>query len=193
LETALTGLMDLPARGSEQSISAEQFDAVMRQHQHRVYRVLWMLLRDADEANTLTQECFFRAYQNWSGFRGDSSIETWLLKIAVNLSRDHTRNRKRAFWKKLLGLEEQKATQAIATTVPSPERSLLAREEMKAVWQAAEGLSEQQRAVFTLRFVEDMQLQKIANVLGLKVGTVKTHLFRATTTVRKRLEEQQWR
>jgi RNA polymerase sigma-70 factor, ECF subfamily len=66
---------------------------------------------------------------------------------------------------------------------------LLAREEVRAVWEAANTLSQQQRAVFVLRFVEDMELNEIATVLGLQVGSVKTHLFRALQSVRGKLKD----
>jgi RNA polymerase sigma-70 factor (ECF subfamily) len=81
----------------------------------------------------------------------------------------------------------------MATPQPSAERVLLAREELEAVWTAAASLSQQQRAVFLLRFAEEMQLAEIADVLGLKVGSVKTQLFRALGKVRGALREQKSR
>jgi RNA polymerase sigma-70 factor, ECF subfamily len=188
METALT-----PALGAAaQNLTAEEFDAMVRRHQRRVHRLLLMLLRDADEADNLTQECFLRAYQNVSNFRGESSLETWLLRIAANLARDHQKNRRIGFWKRLLGLSDG-AEEGWAESIPAPqatpEQALLAREDVRAVWEAANDLSQQQRAVFLLRFVEDMELQEIATVLGLQVGSVKTHLFRALQAVRGKLRE----
>jgi RNA polymerase sigma-70 factor (ECF subfamily) len=188
METALRSALGAAA----QNITAEEFDAIVRRHQRRVHRFLLMLLRDPDEADNLTQECFLRAYQNRSAFRGESSLETWLLRIAANLARDHARNRKAGFWKRLLGLEGD-GDEGIAQQVPSdkasPEQSLLAREDVRAVWDAANQLSQQQRAVFLLRFVEEMELTEIASALGLQVGSVKTHLFRAVQTVRGKLRD----
>jgi RNA polymerase sigma-70 factor, ECF subfamily len=188
METALTSALGAAA----QNITAEEFDAIVRRHQRRVHRFLLMLLRDADEADNLTQECFLRAYQNLSSFRGESSLETWLLRIAANLARDHARNRKVSFWKRLLGLEGQDE-ECVAGHVPSgdasPEQVLLAREDVRAVWEIANQLSQRQRAIFVLRFVEEMELNEIASVLGLQVGSVKTHLFRAVQTVRAKLRE----
>jgi RNA polymerase sigma-70 factor (ECF subfamily) len=66
---------------------------------------------------------------------------------------------------------------------------LLVREDVKAIWEVANRLSQQQRAVFMLRFVEEMELTEIAAALGLEVGTVKTHLFRAVQTVREKLRD----
>jgi RNA polymerase sigma-70 factor, ECF subfamily len=188
METALT-----PALGAAaQNITAEEFDAIVRRHQRRVHRWLLLLVRDPDEADNLTQECFLRAYQNLSSFRGESSLETWLLRIAANLARDHHRSRRTSFWKRLLGLNdgaEEDWAESIPAPEATPEQALLAREDVRAVWDAANQLSQQQRAVFLLRFVEDMELSEIAAVLGLQVGSVKTHLFRALQTVRGKLRE----
>jgi RNA polymerase sigma-70 factor (ECF subfamily) len=171
-------------------LTASDFDEIVRRHQRRVYRFVWMLLRDADEADNLTQECFLRAYQHLGSFRGESSLETWLLRIAANLVRDHARNRKRSFWKRLLGLEgEESESGGFASVELTPEQRVLVREEVQAVWRAASVLSEQQRAVFLLRFVEEMELSEIADVLSLSVGTVKSHLFRALQSVRSQLKD----
>ena len=184
------------ARYVTQGIAAEDFEEIVRQHQRRVYRVLFLLVRNSDAADTLTQECFVRAYQKRSSFRGESRIDTWLLQIAVNLARDHARNRRAGFWRRLIGFEDATvADRPIQFPDPqaSPERALLARRELEAVWAAAAELSPQQRAIFLLRFAEEFSLQEISEVLGLKIGSVKAHLFRATATVRKKLKEQQWR
>src|SRR5207302_6691577 len=105
-----------------QKITAEEFDALVRRHQRRVHRFLLMLLRDPEEADNLTQECFLRAYQNLSSFRGESSLETWLLRIAANLARDHARNRKAGFWKRLLGLGNEEEG-ALAVDIASGDAS----------------------------------------------------------------------
>ena len=186
MENALTTALGSAA----QRITAEEFDAIVRRHQRRVHRFLLMLLRDPEEADNLTQECFLRAYQNLRSFRGESSLETWLLRIAANLARDQARSRKVSFWKRLLGMDgpdEDGAAQHVPSGQASPERMLLAREDVRAVWEAASQLSQQQRAVFLLRFVEEMELSEIAATLDLQVGSVKTHLFRALQNVRSKL------
>ena len=188
MENALTTTLGT----ATQKIAAEDFDGIVRRHQRRVHRFLLMLVRDAEEADNLTQECFLRAYQNFKNFRGESSLETWLLRIAANLARDHARSRKASFWKRLLGLDgddHEGAVEYIPSGQASPEQILLAREDVRAVWEAANELSQQQRAVFLLRFVEDMELSEIASALDLQVGSVKTHLFRALQSVRSKLRD----
>jgi RNA polymerase sigma-70 factor, ECF subfamily len=195
LETVLTSPLSAAAKETVKGISSARFDEITLQHQRRIYRVILILVKDPDAAGTLTQECFLRAYRHRNTFRGECTIETWLLRIAVNLVRDHSKNRRLAFWRKLVGLEENGVVlhERIATPQPSAERVLLAREELDAVWTAAASLSSQQRAVFLLRFAEEMPLAEIADVLGLKVGSVKAQLFRALGKVRGALKEQKSR
>src|SRR5437899_4149901 len=91
----------IAAGAKEKSLETADFESVVREHQRRIYRFLFAMLRDPDAASTLTQECFLRAFKNWKSFRGDSSVATWLTKIAVNLARDHRRDRRLAFWRRL--------------------------------------------------------------------------------------------
>jgi len=174
-------------------VSSERFGEIIQQNQRRVYRVIFLLVRDHEVADTLTQECFLRAYRKRATFRGECRLDTWLLRIAVNLVRDQGKSRRAQFWRKLVGLEDEESESApsrIASEQISPERQLLVREELQAVWDVAASLSEQQRTIFLLRFAEDMSLAEIASVLRLKTGTVKAHLFRATEKVRATLKEK---
>ncbi|MGH9539999.1 MAG: RNA polymerase sigma factor [Terriglobales bacterium] len=189
MDTILTTALSAPVTEKAEEISAERFDQIMRQHQRRVYRVIFLLVRDRDAADTLTQECFLRAYLSRGSFRGECRIETWLLRIAVNLVRDHGKNRRTSFWKKLVGLEDKEEESGAPRQFPAPEpsveRALLAREELEAVWDALSSLSPQQRAIFFLRYEEEMPLAQIAGVLDLKIGSVKSQLARATAKLRE--------
>jgi RNA polymerase sigma-70 factor (ECF subfamily) len=191
VETALTTLNAL-VEEEEEAASSRNFDEIIRLHQRRVYRLLYVLLRDADAADTLTQECFLRAYKKLETFRGECRIETWLLRIAVNLARDYGKNRRTSFWRRLVGLEgtEESENRQVLGSQPSPERVLLAREELEAVWAAVDSLSQQQRAIFLLRFTEEMSLAEIAAIMKLSVGTVKAHLFRATARIRETVRDK---
>ena len=165
----------------------DDFDAVVHAHQQHVFRVLASLLRDADTAETLTQECFLRAYRNRDSFRGSASVRTWLLTIAVNLARDHARNRRMTFWKRLFqhGEDSSLLAEALPDRRPAADKVLMAQEELGNVWAALQQLPDRQRTVFVLRFVDDLSLEQIATATGTTVGTVKTHLFRAVATLRQ--------
>jgi len=163
----------------------QDFDAVVRLHWPRVFRYALASLRDREAAESLAQDCFLRAYKARDRFRGDSSVTTWLLQIAVNLVRDQARNRRLQFWKRTRDMDA--ASRRIPDRDLSPEGRALANEQLAAVWDAVESLPERQRTVFLLRFVEDMDLLEIAAATGLREGTVKVHLFRALQSVRKRI------
>jgi RNA polymerase sigma-70 factor (ECF subfamily) len=165
------------------------FEAVVRLHWPRVFRFALASLRDRHAAETLAQDCFFKAYRARDGFRGDASVGTWLMQIAVNLIRDHSRDRRLQFWKRarLTAVDLDIAGRWIPDGGVSPEDAALMEERVKAVWAATGALSERQRTVFLLRFVEDMDLLEIAAATGLKEGTVKAHLFRAVQAVRERV------
>jgi RNA polymerase sigma-70 factor (ECF subfamily) len=160
-------------------------------YRSRIYRYALMSLRDADLAETVTQDCFLRAYKARDEFRGDCSVATWLTRIATNLVRDVTRSRKFQFWK--VARSSAVEVGAMADRLRSPgvsvEKSMVAREELLQVWDAVETLPAKQRSVFLLRFVEEMELSEIATALGLHVGTVKSHLHRALGSVRKGMEK----
>ena len=182
--------LSLPALAAQsedrsRAMSGSDFEDIVFRYQRKVYRVLLLMLKDPHEADNLTQECFLRAYATRKAFRGECGVQTWLLRIAVNLARDHARNRRAGFWKRLLRLDPTGSEEAlhVQSLHASPERGLIAREEVEAVWRAVEQLSSRQKEVFLLRFVEEMELKEIAQVLGLRTGTVKTQLFRAVARV----------
>jgi RNA polymerase sigma-70 factor (ECF subfamily) len=177
-----------PVVSAEPGSSAlDDFDAIVRAHQQHVFRVLASLVRDGDTADTLTQECFLRAYKNRGSFRGNASVRTWLLTIAVNLARDHARSRRMNFWKRLFqqGEDASLLAEALPDRRPAVDTALIARQELGTVWASLEQLPDRQRTVFVLRFVDDLSLEQIATTMGTTVGTVKTHLFRAVASLRQ--------
>lgn len=168
----------------------EDFDSLVRLHRPRIFRFLLASLRNRETAENLTQDCFVKAYQAREQFRGASSVGTWFMRIAANLVRDHESNSRLKFWRRNLERDADVADlgRAIPDRQHSPEALALLEEQVSAIWNAAAGLPERQRTVFLLRFVEDLDLLEIAEVTGMKEGTVKTHLFRALQSVRARLE-----
>ena len=178
------------AAGGNRAERLEDFDEMVRQHRPRVFRFILASLRDRETAENLTQDCFVRAYQARERFRGASSVATWFLRIAANLVRDHESSSRLKFWRRMLHSTEDVADleYAIPDRQHSPETQALIREQVQSIWKAAAVLPARQRTVFLLRFVEDMDLLEIAEITGMKEGTVKVHLFRALNSVRARLE-----
>lgn len=165
------------------------FDAVVQLYRPAIFRFVLASLRDQDAAETLTQECFLRAYRSRDGFRGDAMVKTWLMRIAVNLVRDHLSNQRLKFWRRTQrsGVDLSVAQNWLADRRSSPEAEVHAKQQVVAVWAAVEQLPQGQRTVFLLRFVEEMEILEIAAATGLKEGTVKIHLFRALRNVRAKL------
>jgi RNA polymerase sigma-70 factor (ECF subfamily) len=172
-----------------EAVRAEDFEAVVRLHWARIFRFALASLRDRDGAESLAQDCFVKAHRSLNSFRGECSMQTWLMQIAVNLIRDHLRNRRLQFWRRTREsrLEVEAIGQWLSDGAASAETQALQREQLAAVWSATAALSEKQRTVFLLRFVEDMDLLEIAAATGMKEGTVKVHLFRALQTIRERM------
>jgi RNA polymerase sigma-70 factor (ECF subfamily) len=175
------------ARADE--LAAQEFSRVVASHRLQIFRFLLASTRDFDLAETLTQECFLKAHRNWSSFRGESSAMTWLMRIAINLQKDHWRNRRMQFWRQTRtnAVDLDEASEWLPSGESSQEQTLLARERVAQVWRAVEGLSERQRTVFLLRFVEELELTEIAQATQLSEGTVKAHLSRALSRVRTEL------
>jgi len=165
-------------------IEQNDFDGIVFHYQKQIYRTLLFLVRDADAAENLTQECFLRAFRMCSKFRGESGPATWLVRIAINLAHDHNRNRRWAFWRRLTRTGRVDAI-GLVDSRRSPEQVMIDSESLSNVWSAVGRLSERQRSVFLLRFVEEMPLEQIAEAMHLELGTIKSHLHRAIEAVRK--------
>lgn len=160
-------------------------------YRSRIYRYALLSLRDPDLAESVTQDCFLKAYRARDEFRGDCSVATWLTRIATNLIRDTTRSRKFQFWKmaSTTVVEAGAVADRLHAPGPSPETALVVREELLKIWDSVATLPGKQRSVFLLRFVDEMELTEIAMAMGLHVGTVKSHLHRALAAVRKAMEK----
>ena len=175
-----------------EEIADEEFTAIVTRHRARIFRFLLSSSRDVDLAETLTQECFLKAHRNWASFRGESTAMTWLMRIAINLQKDHWRNRRVQFWKqaRTYAVDVNEAGEWLPSGERSAEQQLLARERVRQVSKVVAKLSERQRSIFLLRYVEEMELGEIARATGLSEGTVKAHLSRAVTRVRAELGEK---
>jgi len=174
-ETPLTELSDI--------------NALDRAYRPRLLRFVAYSTGDQDLAETIVQDCLLKAYNARESFRGECSVQTWLTHIAVNLIRDHQRTRKFQFWRR--AAKTAPDLTELASLLPSressPESQVLARERAQQVTVALETLSEKQRTVFLMRFIEEMDPQEISAATGMQINTVKTHLHRAVKAVRLKL------
>ncbi len=171
--------------------AAQEFAEVVASHRGQIFRFLLASTRDVELAETLTQECFLKAHRNWGRFRGESSPLTWLMRIAINLEKDHWRNRRLQFWRRTQtnAVDLDEASEWLPSGDRTAEQQMLAKEQVARVWRVVDGLSQRQRTVFLLRYVEEQELNEIARSTGLSEGTVKAHLSRALSRVRAELRE----
>jgi RNA polymerase sigma-70 factor (ECF subfamily) len=177
-----------PLARAESVLELADFDEVVRLYRPRIFRFLMASLSDRDAAESLTQDCFLKAYNARHQFRGESSLSTWLTRIALNLVRDHLRSRRMRFWQRTrdTALDIVDVGEWIPDGASSPEQVCLQQERVREIWKSVEQFSRQQRTVFLLRFVEEMELAEIAETTGMNTSTVKSHLYRALRIVRDR-------
>jgi RNA polymerase sigma factor (sigma-70 family) len=176
------------ARGGDMSAA----DELLARHELVVHRTCRHLLPHDEDIEGAVQEALLRALKGLSRFTGEGSFAGWLATIAVNLCRDRLRRRRLV---PLVPLENDADGErggplgVLPAGDPDPERAAMARQAVLRVRREVAELPERQREVFTLRFFVGMELDAIAEALGLDVGTVKTHLHRAVRRVRLAAEE----
>jgi len=170
---------------------AENFAGWMMAEQRRVFLLCQRMLGEADEADSATQDVFFKAYRALE--RQETPPEEpakWLTRIAVNTCLDRLRSKRWQFWRKRPNGEDEEIILSMApSTEPDAEDQAYALEIGARMKQAMERLSDRQRAVFTLRHFEDRSLDEIGDLLGLDVGTVKAHMARALVKMREELRD----
>lgn len=164
------------------------FGILVDRFHRKIYRVAYAIVRDEVEADTITQDTFIQAYTHLAKFQGRSEFETWLTRIAINRSRDSLRRRR--FVRFLSGNDEENREGWVEPVDdrPDPEREIMAHQLRAAIERAERQLSAQQKVIFRLRHYENRSLEDIAELLGLRAGTVRAHLFRAIHKIRKQLE-----
>ena len=166
----------------------------MRRHNRRLYRVARAITRDDSEAEDIVQEAYFRAFANLGNFRGDSSLATWLTRIALNEALGRLRRQRPTVELATLDAETQDETHVIPFPLTAancdPERAVAQREIRRIMERAIDNLPETFRIVFVMREIEDLSIEETAGFLNLPQATVKTRLHRARRVLREALDEQ---
>lgn len=156
--------------------TAEAFTTLVERYDRAVYHLAYRTLHDVEEARDATQEAFFKAYRSLRTFKPGAKFSTWIFAIAYHACCDRLNRRKRYSNEEL---PER------ADPSPGPERQAIALDEARRLREAIDSLPEKYRTVITLYHLQGKQYEEIAVVLGLPMGTVKTHLFRAKEHLRK--------
>jgi RNA polymerase sigma-70 factor (ECF subfamily) len=160
------------------------FELLMRRHNQRVYRAARAILRDDSEAEDVMQDAYVRAYAHLSEFEGRARFSTWLTRIAVHEALARSRRGRR-----FRPLDDQEAHAMPTGPRFTPEQLASDREVSVVLERAIDSLSDDFRAVFVLRAVEEMSGAETAECLGIPEETVKTRLFRARARLQEALLE----
>jgi RNA polymerase sigma-70 factor (ECF subfamily) len=182
-----------PIRGSSKAdVGPADFGAWMAEEQRRIYLLCLRMLRSSDDADSATQDVFIKAYRALERKEREAieSPARWLTRVAVNACLDRLRSKRWLFWQNRASEEDEQAIlQLTPASGPNQEDALVAREITRRLSMALDKLSVRQRSVFTLRHDEDRSLEEIGEILGLDVGTVKTHMARAVRKLREELRD----
>jgi RNA polymerase sigma-70 factor, ECF subfamily len=172
------------------------FVEIVLRHREKMFAVALALLGNHADAEEIAQDTFIRAHRGLAGFRGDSSLATWLHRITFNLSRNrywyyHRRHRHETDSLDCALRDDSKATFAdlVASDVPDPARAAAYREFVAHVAVGMGRLRAHQREILTLRNHRDHSYEEIAAILGVTVGTVKSRIARARDHLRRFLAE----
>jgi RNA polymerase sigma-70 factor (ECF subfamily) len=166
---------------------------IMQSNNRRLYRLARGILRNDSEAEDVVQETYVRAFTHLDSFRGDSSLATWLARIAMNEALGRLRRQRPSVDLGTLApgvLEAQIIQFPLSAPSEDPEKSMAQREIQQVVEHAIDGLPETFRIVFITRVIEGMNVEETADILGLKPETVKTRLHRARTMLREHVEKK---
>jgi RNA polymerase sigma-70 factor, ECF subfamily len=185
-----TGEAELVARARARDETAIR--QIMQMNNRRLYRMARGILRNDGEAEDVVQETYVRAFTHLDSFRGDSSLATWLARIAMNEALGRLRRqRPNVEWTTLPpGTLEAQIIQFPLSATSDPEKTMAQREIQQVVEHAIDDLPEAFRIVFITRVIEGMNVEETAEILGLKPETVKTRLHRARTMLRDNVEKK---
>jgi RNA polymerase sigma-70 factor (ECF subfamily) len=176
----------------ERTVAGDQkaFELLVVKYQRRIERLIGRMVRDSDLVEDIAQETFIRAYRALAQFRGEAQFYTWLYRIAVNTAKKALVDLKRdpLVSENALkgGGDEEDETSAVEnelTTAETPETVLAAKEIAAAVNSAMEALPEELRQAVTLREIEGLSYEEIAEVMNCPIGTVRSRIFRAREAI----------
>ena len=166
------------------------FELLVSKYQRKLGRLLSRFIRDASEVEDVTQEAFIKAYRALPTFRGDSAFYTWLYRIGINTAKNYlVAMGRRAPTTTDIDSEEAEGIEDgdQLRDLNTPENELMSRQVAETVNQTLEELPEELRTAITLREIEGLSYEDIANVMNCPIGTVRSRIFRAREAIAARL------
>lgn len=167
----------------------DAFEEIVTLFQHRLYQVCYRMLGNAQEAEDIAQEAFVRAYTNIHTYDQNRKFSTWLFRIATNLCIDRIRKKKPDYYldAEVPGTEGLNMYSQIASPVELPEEQVEKMEMQERIHYEIGRLPDKYRSVIILRYIEELPLQEIGDILELPLGTVKTRVHRGREALRKQM------
>ena len=172
---------------------AKAFEMLVVKYQRRIERLIGRMVRDVDLVPDIAQETFIRAYRAIPRFRGESAFYTWLYRIAVNTAKKSLMELKRdplVSESALASREDEDETSRVGSElsdVETPDAVLASKQIAAAVNSAIDSLSEELRQAITLREIEGLSYEEIAELMNCPIGTVRSRIFRAREAIALRL------
>ena len=162
------------------------FEEIVKKNQAMIYRIVYSFVKNEHDADEITQNTFINAYRGFKKFRFDSSVETWLTKIAVNSVRSYCRKKK--FLSIFYAFDVEDRTTDFSDIRQNTERDVENSSTAKSVNRAINKLPPRQKEVFIMKHLNGMSISEIVNVLEISEGGVKSNIFKAVQNLRKYLE-----
>lgn len=166
------------------------FGILVEKYQRKLMRLLSRMVRDQHEVEDIAQEAFIKAYRALPQFRGDAAFYTWLYRIAVNTAKNYLSSRNRSMptvSDQAMNDEDEPDERLVAQDIATPETELLSKQVAIAVNQAVDALPEELRQAITLREIEGMSYEEIADSMACPIGTVRSRIFRAREAIAAKL------
>ncbi|MBA2591644.1 MAG: RNA polymerase sigma factor RpoE [Pseudomonadota bacterium] len=166
------------------------FDLLVLKYQHRILKLISRYVRDPSDAMDVAQDAFLKAYRSLPNFRGDSAFYTWIYRIAVNTAKNHlVAQSRRPLETDPTGMDgEAIEPAALLKDYATPENYLITEEIQEAIATAIDQLPEDLRTAITLREIEGLSYEEIAEVMTCPIGTVRSRIFRAREAIDHRLK-----
>lgn len=166
------------------------FDMLVLKYQHKIFSLIGRYVRDVDEVQDVAQEAFIKAYKALPRFRGDSAFYTWLYRIATNTAKNHlaAKGRRPPMDDVEAMTAEQMDSGMRLRDYATPENIAMQEEVASTIRQAVDDLPEDLRMAITLRELEGLSYEDIAQAMDCPIGTVRSRIFRARDAIDKKLK-----
>ena len=165
----------------------EAFERLVRTYENKIYHLALRMCGSADEAADVAQEAFLAAWRGLPSFRGEAGFATWLYRLTSNAAIDYLRRQKKQ--RGDMSLDDEELGLDAVDSAPGPQETAEGSELRAAVAEGLNQLSEGHRQVLVLREVQGLSYEEIASVLEVDMGTVKSRISRARSSLRKILLE----